>query len=125
VGPGGASVDVAGRRLSNAPEWSGRTWLEYATHIGRIGVVLLYLDAIAQSIVYFTPLNDTIQRQSPYALVNANITIRPRQHWSVGFYSRNLTAADYLTGTSSVPAPAIGGRPGPPRQIGVQFTITK
>ena len=29
AGPGGTSVDAAGRRLFNAPEWSGRTWVEY------------------------------------------------------------------------------------------------
>ena len=84
VGPGGSPVDVAGRRLSNAPEWSGRVWLEYARPLGRVGVLSLSLDVISQSTVYFTPMNDTIQRQRPYSLVSANITVRPRPSWSVG-----------------------------------------
>jgi iron complex outermembrane receptor protein len=125
VSPVGAPVDVAGRRLSNAPEWSGRTWLEYARSVGRAGVLSLFVDLVRQSTVYFTPLNDSIQRQGPYGLVNANITIRPRQHWSVGFYARNLTATGYITGTSSVPPPAIGGLPGEPRQLGIQLNVTR
>jgi iron complex outermembrane recepter protein len=125
VSPVGAPVDVAGRRLSNAPEWSGRTWLEYASSVGRAGVLSLFVDLVRQSTVYFTPMNDSIQRQEPYSLVNANITIRPRQHWSVGFNARNLTETGYISGTSSVPPPAIGGRPGEPRQLGVQLNVTR
>jgi iron complex outermembrane recepter protein len=125
VGPGGSPVDVAGRRLSNVPEWSGRIWLEYARHVGRLGVLLLSLDVIRQSTVYFTPINDTIQRQGPYSLVNANITVRPRPSWSVGLYARNLTDTDYITGTNSVPPPAIAGLPGVRRQFGVQLTFTR
>ena len=125
VGPGGSPVDVAGRRLSNVPEWSGRIWLEYARQLGRLGVLLLSLDVIRQSTVYFTPINDTIQRQGPYSLVNANITVRPRPSWSVGLYARNLTDTDYITGTNSVPPPAIAGLPGERRQFGVQFNLTR
>jgi outer membrane receptor protein involved in Fe transport len=76
-----------------------------------------------QSTVYFTALNDPIERQGPYGLLNANITFRPRRHWSIGVFARNLTDTDYLTGTSSVPPPAIAGRPGERRRFGLQFTI--
>ena len=125
VGPGGSPVDVAGRRLSNVPEWSGRAWLEYARQLGRLGVLLLSIDVMKQSTVYFTPINDTVERQGPYSLVNANITVRPRPSWSVGFYARNLTNTDYITGTNSVPPPAIAGLPGERRQFGVQFNLTR
>ena len=125
VGPGGSPVDVAGRRLSNVPEWSGRIWQEYSRQVGRLGVLLLSLDVIGQSTVYFTPINDTIQRQGPYSLVNANITVRPRPSWSVGLYARNLTDTDYVTGTIGVPLPAIAGLPGERRQFGVQLNLTR
>jgi iron complex outermembrane receptor protein len=125
VSPVGAPVDVAGRRLSNAPEWSERMWLEYARSAGHRGALSMLVDLVRQSTVYFTPMNDNIQRQRPYGLVNANITFRPRQRWSVGFYARNLTNTGYVTGTSSVPPPAIGGRPGESRQLGVQLNATK
>ncbi|HXV65562.1 MAG TPA: TonB-dependent receptor, partial [Vicinamibacteria bacterium] len=125
VGPGGSPVDVAGRRLSNAPEWSGRAWLEYARQIRRLGVLSLSFDVIKQSTVYFTPINDAIERQDPYSLVNANITVRPGPSWSISFYARNLTDTDYIIGTISVPPPAIAGLPGERRQFGVQLNLTK
>jgi iron complex outermembrane recepter protein len=123
VGPGNTPVDAAGRRLFNAPEYSGRTFLEYQSQLGAAGALSLWLEALMQSTVYFTALNDPIERQGPYGLVNANITLRPRRHWSIGVFARNLTDTDYLTGTSSVPPPAIAGRPGERRRFGLQFTI--
>jgi iron complex outermembrane recepter protein len=124
VGPGGTSVDAGGRRLFNAPEYSGRTWLEYQSQLGAAGALSLWLEALMQSTVYFTALNDPVERQGAYSLVNANVTIRPSRHWSIGVFARNLTDTDYLTGTSSVPPPAIAGRPGERRRFGVQFTLT-
>jgi iron complex outermembrane receptor protein len=124
VGPGGTSVDTAGRRLFNAPEYSGRTWVEYQRQLGATGALSLWLEALLQSTVYFTALNDPVERQGAYSVVNANVTIRPRRHWSIGVFARNLTETDYLTGTSSVPPPAIAGRPGERRRFGVQLTVT-
>ena len=43
--------------------------------------------------------------------------------WTIGVYVRNLTNRDYITGTFSSPFPAIGGRPGEPRQAGVQLSV--
>jgi iron complex outermembrane recepter protein len=125
AGPGGTPVDAAGRRLFNAPEWSGRTWVEYRTQIGAAGAWSLSLEALMQSTVYFTAINDPIERQGPYGLVNANVTVRPRQRWSIGIFARNLTDTDYVTGTSSSPPPAVAARPGDRRRFGVQFTVTK
>jgi outer membrane receptor protein involved in Fe transport len=88
-------------------------------------VLSLFVDVLRQSTVYFTPINDSIQRQGAYGLVNANITVHPRPRWSLGFYARNLTNTRYITGTSSVPPPAIGGRPGEPRQLGIQLNVTR
>ena len=50
---------------------------------------------------------------------------RSARHWSVTVWARNLTNADYITGTFSTPVPAIGGRPGAPRQVGVQLTLRR
>src|SRR6185436_13954893 len=92
-GPGVTLVDAAGRRLFNVPEWSSRTWLEYRSQIGAAGAWWLSLEALMQSTVYFTALNDPIERQGPYSLVNATVTVRPRQRWSIGIFARNLTDA--------------------------------
>lgn len=124
VGPGGSSVDAAGRRLFNAPEYSGRTFLEYQRQLGAAGALSVWVEALMQSTVYFTPLNDPVQRQGAHGLVNANVTLRPRRRWSIGVFARNLTDTGYLTGTSSVPPPAIAGRPGEGRRFGLQLTLT-
>jgi iron complex outermembrane recepter protein len=61
----GAIRDVAGNRLSNAPEWAGRFWIEWSGNVGRSRRLSLAADATAQSTVFYTPFNDTIQRQGP------------------------------------------------------------
>lgn len=123
VGVGGVTGDVAGRRLSNAPEWSGRLWLEWSDDLGRAGRLSLRTDSRWQSTVFFTPFNDAIQRQRPFGLLDFSAEFGPaHRHWSVGAYARNLTGEDYITGTFSSPPPAIGGRPGDSRQFGVQVT---
>ena len=117
-------IAVAGRRLTNAPEWSGRLWLEWTGDAGGWGTWSLRADSRWQSTVYFTPFNDAIQRQRSYGVLDVSAELRGRP-WglSVGAYVRNLTNADYITGTFSSPPPAIGGRPGDPRQAGIQLRI--
>jgi hypothetical protein len=41
----------------------------------------------------------------------------------VAAFARNLANQDYITGTFATPPPAIGGRPGEPRQAGIQLTL--
>ena len=124
VGVGGITGDVAGNRLTNAPELSGRLWLQWNGNLGRAGRVSLRATSRWQSTVFFTPFNDRIQRQAPFGLLDASGEFGPkRRHWSVTIWGRNLTNSDYITGTFSTPIPAIGGRPGLPRQAGVELTL--
>jgi iron complex outermembrane receptor protein len=124
VGVGGVTGDVAGRRLNNAPVWSGRGWAEWTRGAWRAGTLSVLAEVLWQSTAFFTPFNDGIQRQSPYALVNVTGEFRPRRGpWTVSVYARNIGNQDYVTGTFSSPPPAIGGRPGPPRQIGVEMAV--
>ena len=124
VGVGGITGDVAGNRLSNAPQWSGRLWLQWKGTLGRAGRVSLRADSRWQSTVFFTPFNDNLQRQSPYGLLDGFVEFAPTDlPMSITVWARNLANADYITGTFSTPIPAIGGRPGPPRQAGVQLTL--
>ena len=124
VGVGGVTGNAAGNRLSNAPEWSGRAWLQWSGSFRSTGLLTLRADAAWQSTVFFTPFNDSIQRQDPYGLLGGSAELGPvRRHWSITVWARNLTNADYITGSFSTPLPAIGGRPGIPRQAGVQLTL--
>jgi iron complex outermembrane receptor protein len=124
VGPDGVTGDVAGHRLSNAPEWSGRLWLEWSVRAGGLGALRLRAETRAQSTVFFTPFNDRVQRQAPYGLLDASAELQ-RPRWSLAAYARNLADAAYITGTFSSPPPAIGGRPGAPREWGVRLTVRR
>jgi iron complex outermembrane receptor protein len=126
VGVGGITGDVSGRRLTNAPEWSGRLWLEWSHNVRKAYLVSVRADARTQSTVFFTPFNDAIQRQRPYGLLDASAELRPgRGHWSLSVIARNFTNEDYITGSFSSPPPAIGGRPGESRQISIQLTLRR
>ena len=74
--------------------------------------------------MFFTPFNDRIQQQGPLGLLDLSAEFGPRRRrWSVVAYARNLTDEAYITGSNSAPLPVIGGRPGDPRQFGLQFVI--
>ena len=124
VGANGVTADAAGRRLSNAPEWSGHLWVDWTRNVGRTGAISLRGDNTWQSTVFFTPFNDAIQRQRPYALVDVSADFAPaHRSWSIGAYAKNLTSTEYITASFSSPIPAIGGRPGAPRLAGIRFVL--
>jgi len=124
VGLGGVTGDAAGNRLNNAPEWSGRLWLEWTGNLGRATRMTLTADATAQSTVFYTPFNDTIQRQGPYGQLGARGEFGPgNRRWAVNVYARNLTNTDYITAAFGASPVAFGGRPGPSRETGIQLII--
>jgi iron complex outermembrane receptor protein len=126
VGVGGVTGDVAGHRLNNAPDWSGRLWMEWSGGVGRAAIASVRADMRWQSTVFYTPFNDAVQRQRPWGLLDVGAEFGPkRRHWSIGAYARNLTNEDYITGAFSSPPPAIGGRPGESRQAGIQLTLRR
>jgi iron complex outermembrane recepter protein len=116
--------DAAGNRLNNAPEWSGRLWLEWTGNLRRATRMTLTADATAQSTVFYTPFNDTIQRQVPYDQLGARGEFGPsNRRWAVNVYARNLTNTDYITAAFGASPVAFGGRPGPSRETGIQLII--
>ena len=126
VANSGATGDVAGNRLNNAPEWAGRLWIEWTGDIGRSRRLSIAADATAQSTVFYTPFNDNIQRQGPYGLLGARVEYGPsHRRWAVAAYARNLTNTDYITATFGTSPAAFGGRPGPSRQFAIDFTVRR
>ena len=124
TGPGGVTGDVAGRRLNNAPEWSGRVWIDWTRAIGGAISMSLRADSTWKTTVFYTPFNDSIQQQRPLGLLDISAELGPaRRRWSVAVYARNLTNEDYITGSTGSPLPAIGGRPGDVRQLGVEWRM--
>ena len=118
--------DVSGNRLNNAPEWAGRLWIEWSGNIGRSRRLSISAESTAQSTVFYTPFNDTIQKQSPYGLLGARVEYGPaHRRWSIGAYGRNLTNTDYVTATFGTPPTAFAGRPGASRQFAVEFAVRR
>jgi outer membrane receptor protein involved in Fe transport len=101
-------------------------WLEWFLPVTSATSISLRADSSWQTTVFFTPFNDAVQRQGFYALLGCSAEFGPlHRHWSLSGYARNLANEQYITGTFGTPAPAIGGRPGEPRQIGVQFAVRR
>jgi iron complex outermembrane receptor protein len=125
VGIGGITGDAAGHRLNNAPEWSGRAWFEWGHPVGSHHLTL-HADSRWQSTVFFTPFNDTVQRQQAYGILDVSASFGPKHaRWSISAFARNLTDTDHITGTFATPPPAIGARPGDPRQLGVRLRVSR
>ncbi len=121
--PGGATLDAAGHRLNNAPEWSASGSALYEIATSRAGRASLRGDVSWRSRVFFTPANDAIETQRPYGLVHLRAGFEPRsRRWELAVYVRNVGSQEYITGTANVPLPAFTGRPGEPRHWGTQFT---
>jgi iron complex outermembrane receptor protein len=126
VGIGNVIGDVAGNRLNNAPKWSGRLWAEWTRSLGDSAMLSLMVDATGQSTVFYTPFNDTIQRQLPYGLLGARAEYGPRhRRWSVAVYGRNLTDTEYIMATFGTAPTAFGGRPGRSRELALQFVVRR
>ena len=122
----GFTGDVSGNRLNNAPEWAGRLWIEWTGDIGNSRRLSISAESTAQSTVFYTPFNDSIQRQTPYGLLGARVEYGPgHRRWTVGAYARNLTNTDYVTATFGTPPNAYAGRPGPSRQFAVEFMVRR
>jgi iron complex outermembrane recepter protein len=126
VNNAGVTGDVSGNRLNNAPEWSGRLWIEWAADVGRGRRMSLAADATAQSTVFYTPFNDAIQRQSAYGLLGARGEYGPSsRRWAVALYARNLTDTDYVNATFGTAPTAFGGRPAPSRHVAIELTVRR
>ena len=122
----GFTGDVSGNRLNNAPEWAGRLWIQWTGNIGHSRRLSISAESTAQSTVFYTPFNDSIQKQSPYGLLGGRVEYGTGdRRWSVGAYARNLTNTDYVTATFGTPPNAYAGRPGPSRQFALDFTVRR
>ena len=127
IGLGGVTRDAAGRRLNNAPAWSGSSSAIYEWAAGDAGTLSLRGDVSWQSRVFFTPFNEPIDSQEAYGLAHLRAGFEPRsRRWELAVYVRNAGQRAYVTSTvTNVTLPAFNGRPGEPRHWGTQFTLRR
>lgn len=117
------SVDFTGRRLNNAPDFSGNLGATYTWRLPR-GSVALRGEASYTSDFYFTPDNIGILGQGSFAKGNAFLTYTSNAGWHATAFVRNIT--DIVTKVSgNVNSPLLGaparGSVSPPRTFGVEI----
>lgn len=119
VGP----QNLHGRRLPNAPEWSGSLGLAYRTGATTRGRLTARADVTARSKVYFREFNTPAESQSGYAVVAANlIWDSPDERYSVRLFANNLFNRAYWESMLAVDGfGTLEGTYGAPRQVGVEL----
>jgi iron complex outermembrane recepter protein len=121
-----ATLDAAGKRLTNAPEWSGSASAVYEFATGLAGTASVRGDLSWQGRVFFTPENTAIEAQRAYGLVHMRGGFEPRnRRWEIAVYVRNARNSEYVGGVAGVIPTAFTARPGEPRRWGTQFTIRR
>jgi outer membrane receptor protein involved in Fe transport len=103
VGAGGqpltnALFQLPGRRISNAPKWTGTTSLTWTPPIGGSGLRgLFYVDARYMSKFNTGSDLDIEKTQKAFTLVNARIGIHgPDDNWALEFWGQNVFNKHYI-----------------------------
>lgn len=119
-------LDVSGRRLNYAPEWSGNASAQYQWAVGGAGTAFIRGDSTWRSRAFFTAFNTDIETQRRFGLVHARAGFAPRNgRWDVALYVRNLTNQPFVVGTSNISPATIGGHQGEPRRWGAELTVQR
>lgn len=120
---GFAIVDLSGKRLSNAPEFSFRAGADYDIPLSMPGKLNIRGEINWQDRVFFTEFNTADATQGAYALINAGLRYSSEDdRWSAEIWGRNLTNELVLT-NNIITAPLFNsvrvGSVSPPRTYGV------
>lgn len=124
------TFDASGKRLNNAPRWSGNLGASYSLNLGDAGVLDVGGDVHLQSKVFFTAANDGVgavssylEQQGSYAVVNGRIGwTSDNQKLRFSLVGTNLTGHNYYLGTANY-TPAIAARQGRPREVFLQVSL--
>jgi iron complex outermembrane receptor protein len=117
---GGAPVDATGKRLNNAPKFSGSAFVELRKPMSS-GELFVRPDIVWFSRQYYEPTNYILQSQGAYELINLSLGYRAKDNWEAALWGRNLADTQYLTATASNGA-TFSGQPGEPLTYGVRLS---
>jgi iron complex outermembrane receptor protein len=117
------SVDFTGRRLNNAPDFSGNIGATYTWRMPG-GSIALRADANYTSEFFFTPDNIGILGQDAFVKGNAFLTYTRDDGWHATAFVRNIS--NIVTKVSgNVNSPLLGaparGSVSPPRTFGLEI----
>jgi len=123
LNPGRGPQNLHGRRLPNAPKWSGNFGVAYRTAMTERGRLTLRADVTARSKVFFREFNTPAESQSGYAILGANlIWDSPGGRYTLRVFGNNLTDHAYWVSMLAVDGfGALEGTYGEPRQAGVEL----
>ncbi len=115
-------VNLAGNRLSNAPEFSFRASTDYTIPIGDVSINLR-ADVNWQDRVFFTEFNNADATQAAFTTINAGVKYTSANGmWTVDAWGRNL-ANKFIISNNIITAPLYSsirvGSLAPPRTYGV------
>ncbi len=118
-------VDSTYLELANAPEWSGSVSADWRLPLG-FAELGLHGDA------RYTPRYNTWGRsldpgyyRDEVVLLNANISLAGEENrWKITFYGQNLTDAEVMSGATSAGATPISQFYQPPREFGIDFSVS-
>ncbi|WP_309630165.1 TonB-dependent receptor [Brevundimonas sp.] len=90
-GPSGV-VDLSGRPLTDAPEWSASAVIRYERPIGAGLRVFAQADVFYRTSVFTELTYDPVLRQEPHTKINARIGLGDQaDRWTLELWGRNLT----------------------------------
>lgn len=124
---GFAQVDLAGNRLSNAPEFTLRAAADYSVPLGDSGMINLRADLNHQGRVFFTEFNNADAVQPAVTTINAGVRFTSgSEKFSVDVWGRNLTN-EFIISNNIITAPLFNsvrvGSLAPPRTFGVTLGV--
>ena len=121
--PAAGLQNLKGNRLNNAPQNSANLGIQYRSEPLSFGFLTARVDGSYRSRVYFREFNQPLDSQSPYGLINANLTWDSLdQKYTVRLFATNLTKEAYAQSQGS--SGSIGTRNitwGAPRQVGAEL----
>jgi len=89
---GSCSQDLAGRRATNAPEWSGTLGADHSLSLSDGFELRTHMDINYKGEMYLDGDLDPNTLQDAYVKVNARLALAPvDDSWEVALYARNLT----------------------------------
>ncbi|MCW1382546.1 TonB-dependent receptor [Novosphingobium sp. KCTC 2891] len=120
--PSGATLDLKGKRLQNAPKWTASTSIAYEFPMGgelsgRFSATYNYTGQ-KQLTSIIASARSTIQ---PQHIVNANFDVKVGDHYTVGVWATNLLDSRYINSVFDSPGTIGLTNYAQPRMFGASF----
>ncbi len=118
--PSGATLDLKGERLQNAPRWSATAGFDYEFDLSNTIKARLAANYSYTSEKLLTSIIDVPRaRVQPQHLVNANIDVMPTETLTIGLFATNLFDNRYINSVFDAPGTLGLVNYAPPRQWGI------